>query len=58
MTLKDVDESTGKRLSSLLKKEGFDVVFVREIMAGARDEQILAEAEKQQRINKGTRYIL
>lgn len=45
-----IDESTGKRLATLLEKKGHDVVFVGDFMPKATDESVLAEAEKQNRI--------
>ncbi len=34
-----VDESTGKRLATLLEKEGHDVLFVGDIMPSAPDKK-------------------
>lgn len=45
-----VDESTGKRLASLLAGAGHDVVFVGEVMPSASDEGILTRAESGGRI--------
>jgi len=45
-----VDESTGKRISQLLKEAGHDVLFVGDTMSGSSDETILAEAASQGRI--------
>lgn len=45
-----VDESTGKRLATLLKNEDYDVLFVGDIMPSATDEEIIKRAEEDDRI--------
>lgn len=45
-----VDESTGKRLCEGLIDKGFDAVYVGDIMRGSKDEDVLAYAEKEDRI--------
>ena len=45
-----VDECTGKRLSTLLKKEGYDVLFVGDVIKSASDEEIIKRCEKEKRI--------
>jgi len=45
-----VDECTGKRLAILLKKEGYDVLFVGDIMPSATDEEIIRRCEADNRI--------
>lgn len=45
-----VDESTGKRLAELLRKHGHDVIFVGDVMPNSIDEEVLAAAEKENRV--------
>ena len=45
-----VDECTGKRLAILLKNEGYDVLFVGDIMPSASDEEIIKKSEEEDRI--------
>ena len=45
-----VDESTGKLFADLLRKLGYDVIFVGDIMPAATDEEILSAAKKENRI--------
>lgn len=45
-----VDESTGKRLAKFLLQDGHDVVFVGDVMPSASDEQVLEQAEREDRV--------
>lgn len=45
-----VDECTGKRFATLLENEGYDVLFVGDIMPSASDEEIIRKAEEDNRI--------
>lgn len=45
-----VDESTGKRLATLLKNEGYDVLFVGDVTPSAPDEKIIRRTEEDNRI--------
>ncbi len=36
-----VDECSGKRLATLLKNEGYDVLFAGDVMPSASDEEII-----------------
>ncbi|MBI2145421.1 DUF5615 family PIN-like protein [Candidatus Woesearchaeota archaeon] len=45
-----VDESTGKRFAALLAATGHDVIFAGDAMPSASDEEVLAKAEKEDRI--------
>lgn len=45
-----VDESSGKKLCTNLKAEGFDAIYVGDIMGAATDEEVLKYAQKEGRI--------
>lgn len=45
-----VDESSGKRLAELLKKEGHDTLFVGDTIPSATDEEVIKKAKKEKRI--------
>lgn len=45
-----VDESTGKRLATLLADAGYDTVFAGDIIPAATDGDVLARAESEGRI--------
>lgn len=45
-----VDESTGKSSAELLKKKGYDTVYIGDKHRGISDEEITEIAEKQDRI--------
>lgn len=45
-----VDESTGKRLATLLADAGHDTVFAGDVMPSATDDDVLARAESEGRI--------
>ena len=45
-----VDECMGKRFANLLEKEGYDVLFVGDVMPSASDEEIIRKAEEDDRI--------
>ncbi|UCF07200.1 MAG: DUF5615 family PIN-like protein [Thermoplasmata archaeon] len=45
-----IDECTGKKLSVLLKKAGHDVIFVGDIIPGVSNGEVIAKAEKENRI--------
>ena len=45
-----VDECTGKRLAILLKREGYDALFVGDSMRSASDEEIIKKCEQDGRI--------
>ncbi len=41
-----IDECTGKRLSILLKKAGYDVIFVGDCKPSASDDEVLQKANE------------
>lgn len=45
-----MDESTGKKLCKNLVEKGFDAVYVGDVIRGSKDEDVLAYAEKEDRI--------
>jgi predicted nuclease of predicted toxin-antitoxin system len=45
-----VDESSGKKLSSELVRMGFDALYVGDLMRGARDEDVIKSAYREDRI--------
>lgn len=45
-----VDENTGRKLVTLIKQAGYDVIFSFDILPGADDEQILDFAQNNKRI--------
>ncbi len=45
-----VDECSGKRLATLLKNEGYDVLFAGDVMPSASDEEIIKKCEEDYRI--------
>ncbi|MFH1789407.1 MAG: DUF5615 family PIN-like protein [Candidatus Altiarchaeota archaeon] len=45
-----VDESTGKRLAELLKKEGHNTLFVGDAIPSATDEEVIKKAKNENRI--------
>lgn len=45
-----VDESLGLKVSMELKRRGFDVVSVMEVMRGAKDEEVIKRAIDEHRI--------
>jgi len=45
-----VDESTGRKLTSLIKQAGYDVFFSFDVLPRAGDEQLLDFAEKTNRV--------
>lgn len=45
-----VDESLGKRFSHILKRAGYDAVFVGDVLPEVEDEIVLILAEKENRI--------
>lgn len=42
-----IDESLGSRFAKLLSREGYNVLFVGDIMRGTSDENVLSFAEKE-----------
>jgi len=45
-----VDECTGKKFAALLEREGYNVVYVGEILPSASDSEIIRRAEEDNRI--------
>ena len=45
-----VDECTGKKLANLVEREGYDVLFVGDIMPAASDEEIIRKSDEDDRI--------
>ena len=45
-----VDENLGKKFTNLLTQEGYDAVFVGDVMRGAPDEKVLPMAESEKRV--------
>lgn len=45
-----VDESSDKRLANFIMKAGYDTIFVGDLMPTASDEEILYNAEKENRV--------
>lgn len=45
-----VDESSGKKLSNFLKTNNFDSIFAGDLFSGSEDSEVLAFAEKEERI--------
>jgi len=45
-----IDECTGKKFAELMEEEGYDVLFVGDVMHSASDEEIIRESEENDRI--------
>ncbi len=45
-----IDECVGLQVSNWLKGKNFDVIFVGEIMAGAKDSEVISRARDEKRI--------
>jgi predicted nuclease of predicted toxin-antitoxin system len=45
-----VDECTGKKFASLLEREGYNVLFVGDILPSASDSEIIRRADEDNRI--------